>query len=77
MRKSKHRREVERRYDKHASYPPEDALGLVKDLAWANFDESVDVAFLLGIDRKGHGDAPPRHGQGRAGGGLRRIGEGP
>ncbi|HHC09489.1 MAG TPA: 50S ribosomal protein L1 [Actinobacteria bacterium] len=50
MRKSKHRREVERRYDKHASYPPEDALGLVKDLAWANFDESVDVAFLLGID---------------------------
>ncbi len=50
MKKSKKRLDAERRYDKHTAYAPEDALGLVKDLAYANFDESVDVAFQLGID---------------------------
>jgi len=50
MKKSKHRRDAERRYDKLTLYSPEDALGLVKDLAYAGFDESVDVAFQLGID---------------------------
>jgi len=33
-------------------YPLSDALNLVKDLATAKFDESVDVAVNLGIDTK-------------------------
>jgi large subunit ribosomal protein L1 len=52
MRKSKARSDAERRYDKNALYGPGDAVGLVKTLASASFDESVDAAFLLGIDAR-------------------------
>lgn len=50
MKRSKKLRDAERRYDRHALYGPQDALELVKTLAFANFDESVDAAFKLGID---------------------------
>lgn len=39
--------------DVKKSYTIDDALSLAKDVAFANFDESVDVAFRLGVD--------PRH----------------
>ncbi len=47
---SKKRADVLRRYDAEALYNPIDAVSLVKTLAYANFDESVDIAFQLGID---------------------------
>ncbi len=47
---SKNRADVLRRYDPEALYNPVDAVGLVKTLANAKFDESVDIAFQLGID---------------------------
>ena len=34
-------------------HPPADAVGLVKDLSFAKFDETVDIAIRLGVD--------PRH----------------
>ncbi len=50
MKRSKRLRDADRRYDRQALYPPQDAIELVKTLAYASFDESVDVAFQLGID---------------------------
>ena len=47
---TKNRADVERRYDKDTSYPPTDAIDLVKTLSYAKFDESVDAVFRLGID---------------------------
>ena len=47
---SKNRADVLRRYDPDMLYNPVDAVGLVKTLANAKFDESVDIAFQLGID---------------------------
>lgn len=47
---SKNVAEVQRRYDREALYNPTDALDLVKTLAYAKFDESVDLVFKLGID---------------------------
>ena len=47
---AKNRADVDRRYDKDALYTPVDAIDLVKTLAYAKFDESVDVVFQLGID---------------------------
>jgi len=52
MKKSKNRRAVDAGYDKQQQYSPEDALGLVRSLAFAKFDESIDVAFELGIDAR-------------------------
>ena len=49
---TKNRAGVERRYDRETRYSPTDAVDLVKDLAFAKFDESVDVAFQLGIDAR-------------------------
>ena len=45
-------REASSRYDKQAAYAAPEALELVKSLAPANFDESVEVVFVLGIDPK-------------------------
>jgi large subunit ribosomal protein L1 len=39
-----------RQFDKAALYGPEDALALVRSMAFAKFDESVDAVFSLGID---------------------------
>lgn len=49
---TKNRADVERRYDRETRYSPTDAVELVKGLAFAKFDESVDVAFQLGIDAR-------------------------
>ena len=49
---SKNRAGVQRRYDADMLYNPVDAVGLVKNLAYATFDESVDVAYRLGIDAR-------------------------
>jgi large subunit ribosomal protein L1 len=43
---------LQNRFDKEAFYNPEEALQLVKSLAYAKFDESIDVAFGLGIDAR-------------------------
>ncbi len=40
------------RLDTETHYSPREALGMVKELAFAGFDESVEVAVLLGIDPK-------------------------
>ncbi len=49
---SKNRADQERRYDYETAYPATDAIDLVKTLAFATFDESVDIAFQLGIDAR-------------------------
>ena len=37
-------------FDRDEFYTPSEAIGIVKDLARAGFDESVDVAVRLGVD---------------------------
>lgn len=49
---SKNRAEQERKYDIEAEYPASDAIDLVKTLAMAKFDESVDIVYQLGIDAR-------------------------
>jgi large subunit ribosomal protein L1 len=39
-----------KKFDRTQQYTPEEALGLVKDLATRKFDETVEVAFRLGVD---------------------------
>lgn len=48
----KKRRDAMARFDRSASYSPEEALSLVKSLAGAKFDETVEAAFVLGIDAR-------------------------
>ncbi len=43
-------RQASERFDKTQAYGPEQALQLVKSLAGARFDETVEVAYRLGID---------------------------
>jgi large subunit ribosomal protein L1 len=38
------------RFDREELYPPADAVALVKDMASANFDETVELAVRLGVD---------------------------
>ncbi len=45
-------REASKRYDKLAPYPAVEALELVKTLAPAKFDETVEAVFKLGIDAR-------------------------
>lgn len=64
-------REAAMRYDKQTPYPPREALELVKTLAPAKFDETVEAAFRLGIDpRKAdqlvRGTVSLPHGTGKA-----------
>ncbi len=49
---SKAQADAYRRFDKQTLYPPADAVELVKTLAHAKFDESVDAVFNLGIDAR-------------------------
>ena len=37
-------------FDRQKFHEPAEAVGLVKDLASANFDEAVDIAVGLGVD---------------------------
>jgi large subunit ribosomal protein L1 len=39
-----------KKFDRETMYTPVDAVRLAKDTATANFDESIDVSFRLGID---------------------------
>ncbi len=50
MKNSKNRTNVDRGFDKQTVYDPEAAVGLVRTLAFAKFDESVDAVYELGID---------------------------
>ena len=52
MKQSKNRKNVDQGYDKLAQYDPAEAVGLVRTLSFAKFDESVDAAFELGIDAR-------------------------
>lgn len=52
VRRGKRYANASRSYDKLAEYPPEQALGLVKSLASAGFDETVDVVYKLHIDAR-------------------------
>ena len=45
-------RDASQRYDKQTPYPPREALELVRTLASAGFDETVEAVFGLGIDPK-------------------------
>jgi large subunit ribosomal protein L1 len=49
---TKNRTEIQHKYDPETLYTPTDAIGLVKNLAFAKFDESVDVVYHLGIDAR-------------------------
>lgn len=49
---SKRTKVIRAKVEVNKSYPLADALKLVKDTATAKFDESVDVAIVLGIDAK-------------------------
>jgi large subunit ribosomal protein L1 len=42
--------DAERRYDREQVFAPTEALDLVKAMASHNFDETVEVAFRLGVD---------------------------
>src|ERR1700756_5133856 len=42
--------EALQKVDRNKQYSVEEAVGLVKELAKRKFDESVDVAILLGVD---------------------------
>lgn len=46
-------REAFDQVDRTRTYPPEEAIELVKEMAYANFDETVEVHLRLGVD--------PRH----------------
>jgi large subunit ribosomal protein L1 len=52
MSKSKNRKNIDSGYDKQNLYGPEEAVGILRNLSFAKFDESVDVAFRLGIDAR-------------------------
>jgi large subunit ribosomal protein L1 len=49
---SKKRNAAVAKVDRDRTYAPNDALGLVKEIASASFDETVEAAFMLGIDAK-------------------------
>ena len=49
---SKRTKALQGKVDSNKLYPLADALSIVKDCATAKFDESIDVAVLLGIDAK-------------------------
>ncbi len=53
MKNSKNRKKVLETINRTKAYSLEDAVKLVKELSFAKFDESVEVAINLGVD--------PRH----------------
>jgi large subunit ribosomal protein L1 len=50
MAKGKKYIDATKRYDRDQMFTPVEALGLVKSLAAASFDESVEIAVRLGVD---------------------------
>ena len=62
---------ADKQFDRQALYPPSEAIDLVKRLATARFDETVEAAFRLGVDvRKAdqivRGTVSLPHGTGKA-----------
>lgn len=63
--------EAKTKIDREAEYPLADSVKLVRDAAYAGFDETVDLAFRLGVDPR-HADQMVRgsvvlpHGTGKA-----------
>jgi large subunit ribosomal protein L1 len=51
-RRGKRYRELEKRVDRAQLYAPDQATALVKELATAKFDETIEAHFRLGIDPK-------------------------
>ena len=49
---SKRVRSLQAQVDRSTLYPPREALELIKRLASTKFDETVEVAFSLGVDPK-------------------------
>src|SRR3979490_1688724 len=49
---TKRAKTIAAKVDRTRIYPGADALALVKEVATAKFDESIDVAVQLGIDAK-------------------------
>lgn len=56
---SKRFREVHGKVDRMQNYAPESAVGLVKDLANAKFDETVEIHLRMGVDPR-HADQQVR-----------------
>lgn len=50
--KGKNTAAAKRQYDKSSNYSPEDAVALVRSMAFAKFDESVELVFKLNIDAR-------------------------
>lgn len=48
----KKRTDAMKGFDEAASYPPDEAIRLVKHMATAKFDETVEATFLLSIDSR-------------------------
>lgn len=63
--------ESAKKVDREKLYSPKEALSLVKDVAYANFDETIEIHFNLGIDPR-HADQQLRgtlvlpHGTGKS-----------
>ncbi len=69
-RHGKHYRDASEKIDRQRSYGAGEAIGLVKEAAYAKFDETVEIAVRLGVDPR-HADQVVRgtvvlpHGTGR------------
>ncbi|OHB27552.1 MAG: 50S ribosomal protein L1 [Desulfuromonadaceae bacterium GWC2_58_13] len=50
MRTGKHHKTASAKVDRSVAYPIGEAIALVKDSAYAKFDETVDVSVRLGVD---------------------------
>lgn len=59
MRRGKAYKEVNKKIDRMRLYEPEEALQLVKEIALAKFDETVEVHIKLGVDPR-HADQQVR-----------------
>jgi len=63
--------ESKKKVDREVEYPLDESMKLVRDTAYADFDETVDLAFRLGVDPR-HADQMVRgsvvlpHGTGKA-----------
>ena len=50
MAKGKRYDDAAKRFDREQFYPPNEAVGLAKDLSSARFDETIELAVRLGVD---------------------------
>ena len=52
MKSGKKYLEAVQKYDKHVQYPVEEAVKIVKDVAFAKFDETVELSIKLKLKKK-------------------------